>query len=39
MQIARKIFLGLWLSMAISPVLAEETHSFNIPAQPLAKRT
>jgi iron complex outermembrane recepter protein len=36
MQLTKKTFLGLWLSVAITPALAEDAHNFNIPAQPLA---
>ncbi len=36
MQFAKKTFLGLWLSLALTPVLAEEARPFNIPGQPLA---
>ena len=36
MRITKQIFLEVWLSLAITPVLAEEARHFNIPAQPLA---
>ncbi|MBK8816159.1 MAG: TonB-dependent receptor [Methylococcaceae bacterium] len=36
MQLSKKTLLGLWLSVAITPVLAEEARTYNIPAQPLA---
>lgn len=36
MQLTKITFLGLWLSVAITPALAKDARNFNIPAQPLA---
>jgi iron complex outermembrane recepter protein len=36
MHTLRHALLGLWLILAVTPALAEETRNFNIPSQPLA---